>query len=164
MAKQIRKPAATGEPNPAEALQPERTDPASAPRDVFLFQAEFSSLLPPPALLRQYNEVAPGTAERLLSLVEAQTSHRLELEKSLIAYDIRRAYLGLGAAFFVALTSIVSGSLVAVNGQPWAGTAVATATVIGLVYAFLKGIGGRRDEREAKLQQLDSARPPLTPP
>ena len=44
----------------------------------------FSGPLPPPEILYQYNRIIPDGADRILSLVEKQQSHRMYLEKTVI--------------------------------------------------------------------------------
>jgi uncharacterized membrane protein len=156
------KPKTTG-PAPRKQQQP---NPAPATDDnssngVVIAQvssASFSGPLPPPAILQEYNEVLEGAAERIFKMAETQASHRQELEKRVVKSDILKSYLGLTAGFVVAATAIVSGSLVAYYGQPWAGAAIGGAPVAALVWAFLKGTNDRRAERDTKTTLLQQPR------
>lgn len=40
----------------------------------------YSGALPPPEMLKQFEEVLPGLAERLVSRMEKQSDHRMKLE------------------------------------------------------------------------------------
>ena len=42
----------------------------------------FSGPLPPPEILRKFDEVVPGAAERIIKMAEDQSIHRKELEKN----------------------------------------------------------------------------------
>jgi len=55
----------------------------------------FSGPLPPPVVLKQYDEIVPGAAERILSMAESQSQHRQQLERSVIESDIKNSRLGL---------------------------------------------------------------------
>lgn len=41
-----------------------------------------SSLLPPPSELQEYEQIAPGITDRLMTSFEKQQNHRMELEKT----------------------------------------------------------------------------------
>lgn len=43
--------------------------------------ASYSWPIPPPALMKEYNEICPGSADRILTMAEKQSNHRIELEK-----------------------------------------------------------------------------------
>jgi len=42
--------------------------------------AAFQGSLPLPSHLREYNEIVPGAAERILAMAEKQSVHRRDLE------------------------------------------------------------------------------------
>jgi len=62
--------------------------------------------LPPPEILQKYNQVEPGLAERIVSMVEKQSEHRRSLEKKVVFSGERRALLGQIMAFVIALVGI----------------------------------------------------------
>lgn len=51
----------------------------------------FSGPLPPPEILRRFDEVVPGAAERIIKMAEEQSGHRRELEKKVIESDVSRS-------------------------------------------------------------------------
>lgn len=111
--------------NRALATERETGDQESKGELVAQYQeASFSGPLPPPALLRQYEEILPGTAERIVSMAEKEQGHRhLQDSQALkaatssdsqvnwLSFAIAIAYLA--AAVFVALnaSSTVAGIL-----------------------------------------------------
>ncbi len=136
---------------------------STSPGHVVVAQATSSSMsfsgpLPPPSVLKEYDKVLVGAAERIFKMAEAQANHRQELEKRVVKSDILKSYLGLGAGFLIATLAIIGGSIVANNGQPWAGAAIGGAPVAALVWAFLKGTSARREEREAKTREMQQIR------
>lgn len=114
----------------------------------------FSGPIPHPEILGRYEEIIPGAANRILVMAEEQSAHRQGIEKSVVKSDILKSYWGLGAAFLLALLFGGMGSLLVYYGQPWAGAAIATGPVVGLVTAFLVGTSRRREEREEKAKLM----------
>ena len=114
----------------------------------------FSGPLPHPLILKQYEETVPGSADRIIRQAETQTHHRIQLEKDVIAADIRQAQCGLWAGLFVATISIVGGCTLVAAGHDWAGAVVATATVVSLVAVFVYGSQSRKQERLEKAKVM----------
>lgn len=47
-------------------------------------QRSFSGPLPPPDLLREYNQIVPGLAERIARMAEKEQDHRHYFERKLV--------------------------------------------------------------------------------
>lgn len=114
----------------------------------------YSGPIPPPEMLERFNELIPRGAHRILKMAEKQQDHRHKLEEKVITSDIRRSWGGLAAGLVVAIVSIALGCTLVFNGHDAAGTTIATATVVGLVTAFLTGTSRRKQERAEKAQNL----------
>jgi len=127
-------------------------------------QLSFSGPLPHPSFLKQYEEVVPGAADRILRQAESQTNHRIDLENKVIDSDIRRADRGLWAGLAVAVISIVGGCALVFAGHDWAGATIATATVVSLVGVFVYGSQSRRQERQERAKLLTGQTQPQTTP
>lgn len=68
---------------------------------------EFSGPLPPPQHLEQYNQILPGSAERILSMAEKQQEHRMAVENSVLL-TVNKAHLsGLRFAFIIFMTCLL---------------------------------------------------------
>lgn len=100
---------------PEKPADSEHSDPAlndtlaEVPEETkiaYVQAASFKGPLPPPILFEHYNQVLPGSAERILQLTENEQSHRQKWETSVLdaqRSDIRRgsgwgsvlAYAGL---------------------------------------------------------------------
>lgn len=89
-------------------------------------------------------------ADRLLTMAEKQSDHRISLESRVIKSDIRKSYLGLGAAFVIAMTGIIVGGWLVYTGHDAAGSAFVGAFLTGLVGVFITGTIVRRNERIEK--------------
>lgn len=110
----------------------------------------FSGPLPPPQVLREYDEIVAGLAARLADQAERQTEHRISLENKVIRSDITRSRQGLVCGFIVSLTCVVGGIIAVVMGHDWAGTTIATGAVVALAGVFVYGTAMRRSERTEK--------------
>ena len=102
-----------------------------------LVRVHFQGPLPPPSVLRQYDEVAPNAAERILRMAERQAELRNDLERG----DARRATLGLIAGAIFVLAALALSAYAFYLGQPLAG--VAGLGFTSVVSAFVYGT--RRD-------------------
>lgn len=134
--------------------QRNRTDqPAPVRADSLQVQIQRSAWqgpVPPPDVLRQYDEAAPGAANRILKMAENQSGHRIRLEGVVVNGDSRRAYLGLSAGFLVALTVIGCGTFLIYTGHDWAGASLVGLDLASFVGVFVYGTKVRRDERRQK--------------
>lgn len=135
----------------------------------------FSGPIPPPAILRGYEDVFSGAAKRIVAMAEAQATHRQNLESRNIVADIWRSYLGIGSAFLLCLSALGGGTFLVYNGHDTAGVMIATSGVIGLASTFIYGTITRRNERKEKAEILANSKPtdahvapvppgPLAPP
>lgn len=109
------------EVNDDQPIQPTADPPTSS--YPMAFEAEWHGPLPPPFALSQYDQIVPGSAERLLVMAERGHQHRmdqetglLELEKetlqsvnAVIANDAAHSRWGLGLGFVVAMVGIGMG-------------------------------------------------------
>ena len=89
--------------------------------------------MPPPNILREYDEIAPNAAERILRMAERQAEHRNAIERG----DSRRATLGIIAGVIVALAALALPAYAFYLGQPITGL-VGLLGFIG-VSAFVYG-------------------------
>lgn len=112
--------------------------------------ASYSGPIPPPAFLREYDEIVPGSAERLLAMAEHQTNHRIRLESKAMNNGITRSWGGLIAGFVIAMTALGGGIFLAHEGHDWAGATIGTVGLASLVGVFVIGSRSVSRERENK--------------
>jgi uncharacterized membrane protein len=110
----------------------------------------FSGPLPPPEILRKFDEIIPGAAERILKMAEEQSAHRKELEKRVIESDISRSKWGQILGFAIAIVGLIVSALVAIYGNAIAGSIIGVGTLASLVGVFMYGSKTRSKEREEK--------------
>jgi hypothetical protein len=100
-----------------------------------------------------------------MKLSEAQTAHRIEMEKIVVSSQQSQESRGQFLGFVIAIVGIVCGAYVAISGQPWAGAAIGGAPLAGIVSVFV--LSKRREKSdlsEKKKQMEDVAIPPPQSP
>src|SRR3989338_6291096 len=110
----------------------------------------FSGPLPPPEILRKFDEVVPGAAERIIKMAEDQSIHRKELEKKVIDSDIARSKWGQILGFVIAIAGLAVSAIVVVYGSAIAGGIIGVGTLASLVGVFMYGSKTRSEERKVK--------------
>ena len=104
---------------------------------VLIRRAEyFQGPLPHPTILKGYEEVLPGSADRILKLTEQQRQHQIEMERAIVHSDIWMERLGLAAGFILALILAIGGIWLSAQGKQLTGLAVLTGEMAILVGAF----------------------------
>ncbi len=119
---------------------------------------EFQGPIPPPELLRGYDEIVPGAADRIITVMEKQVDHRIAMERTVITGDNIRAYLGIAAGFVFAMTLLVLSAWLIVSGFTVAGTVLGGLNLAGIVGVFIYGTRSRRQERREKREQTQRGR------
>ena len=114
------------------------------------------SPLPPAEALADYERVVAGSADRMLKVFEQQAEHRMTMERlwheaeiGRLRDDSRRASLGLGAGFVVALAVLGAAVYCASISQPWVAGVLGGLDIVALVGIFIYGTERRRSERLA---------------
>ncbi len=94
--------------------------------------------MPHPDLYQQYEEVLPGSAERLLVLAEKQAEHRTNWETKALDASIKHAGRGQFIGLIVALVAIVGAIYLGSQGQNVVGGFLVLASVMGIVDRVVK--------------------------
>jgi uncharacterized membrane protein len=114
--------------------------------------AEYTSgPLPPPSMLKGYEDVLPGAADRIFTLMEQQSAHRQELERTTLDRNSRARDRGQLFAFILCALVIVGGFVAIYLGQSLVGMAAIIIAVGGVAATFLT-------TRQRQQQQLEERR------
>ncbi len=119
--------------------------PAQLHVSAHLAMQQQSGPIPPPEILRKYDEIHPGLAERIIKMAEEEAAHRRIMEREVTAVQARdqtayrRSELGQVFGFATGLAAIGGAALAAVKGAQIAASFIGTAGVTGLVTAFIMG-------------------------
>lgn len=114
----------------------------------------YAGPLPHPETLAKFEQILPGSADRIIKQAEAQTHHRIDMEKKVVAADIIKSYMGLTFGFIIGLTGILGGIYLATLGFDVYGPLLSGGSLVSLVLAFIYGTKSRKQERERKLEKL----------
>lgn len=113
----------------------------------------FQGPLPPPDLLRGYQDILPDAPERIFQLTEKEFSHRQRMEEKAldgaIGRDKRGQYFGLGATLF----TVACATLLGLTGhEVLAGTVIGTVVAVAGIFVIRQrpSIKKRSDEKDAE--------------
>ena len=109
--------------------------------------------LPPPDDLARYDEIVPGGAERLFTLLEKQANHRMGLEKHVITWDVRRANLGTVFALIFGLAVLIVSYILIANGHEGPGVLALLVEFVTYGGIFVYSTETRRRERNQKARR-----------
>jgi len=111
----------------------------------------FAGPLPHPEILAGYERVAPGTADRLISMAERDQIHRHAMDNQSVTGDYQEAARGQYLAVSIALLVLIAGCYFCWQGHPIEGVTVITADLIALVGLFIFGNKADKGQIEALL-------------
>lgn len=135
----------------------------SATAAISVISAAFSQYqgpLPPASEMRAYEDVLPGSANRILQMAERQAAHRQQLEKTAVDGGSRRSWWGLWLGFGISVIVIAASVVLVLAGHNGAGIALASIDIATLAGVF---VYGRIDQRRERVQK-DAATHALRPP
>lgn len=118
--------------------QPEKpieAKPVSNPKNgQVVFTEHYEGLIPHPKLMKEWEELVPGSAKSIFTRFENQSDHRIDIEKRVVRAQNFKLYIGPIFAFIIALSAIGGGVWIAITGQPIAGS-ILSFTGLGTVIA-----------------------------
>lgn len=95
--------------------------------------------LPPPDILRDYNNAFPNGAERIFIETQKQTAHRMELEKIAIPAELSQSKRGQDYGLIIALSFLLASFVLIILGHSVAGTIIGSIDLVALVTVFVLG-------------------------
>jgi uncharacterized membrane protein len=114
------------------------------------FQASFQGPLPPPSMLAKYDELLPGSANRIFAMAEKQATHRQALENKVVQASASNEKTGTVLGFSLSLVVIVGGFILIWSGKDFEGLVAALAPLAILAGVFVYGKNNQRKELEEK--------------
>lgn len=107
-----------------------------------------SGPLPSPRTLKKYDEIIPNGAERIFSVFEKQSDHRMSLEKTVVKGQINQSLLGQIFGFIIAIVFLIAGIYLVINGHETAGISVFGFDIVGLTAVFVIGKRSQKKKLE----------------
>ena len=105
----------------------------------------FQGPIPPPNVLGEYDKMLPGAADRIVSMAEAQASHRRNMEEVELHSDVMLEARGQLFGFVLAVVSLGGGMVLVGLDKTLLGTAAVIGAVAALVGLFVWARGKGRD-------------------
>jgi len=81
--------------------------------------ASYSGPIPPPSLLKAYDAIVPGSADRIMRWSESQTEHRQRLEREESRAEIAQFARGQHYALAIGVMVVAGAVACAWLGHPW---------------------------------------------
>ena len=118
----------------------------------------YSGPVPHPRMLQQYKDVMSDAPERIFSMAEKQQGHRMDLEKSVIKGDIRRADTGLILGFVLFLVMGIGAIILLALGKDLQGFVVLGTSLISGIGNFIRVGRERAKTPQAAPKQAPTGR------
>ncbi|HBL8964127.1 DUF2335 domain-containing protein [Enterobacter hormaechei] len=102
-------------------------------------QSFFRGPLPPPTMLREYNDIVANGAERIMARSEKEQAHRHQMQDKTVTGTINKDRRGQWMAYSITLFILLIATVFAWRGNTvFAGTLI-TVDLIGLASVFIMG-------------------------
>lgn|SRR5690625_1217444 len=113
-----------------------------------LRSSAFSGPLPPPEILKGYNEIIENGAERIIRMAENQSTHRMGLENYAIKEELRQSRWGQVFGFILGVIGMGLATVLGLYGHEVVAGIFGSTTIIGLVTVFVIGRRAQRSNQE----------------
>ncbi len=133
---------------------PEKLEKIFLKKELRQVSSKFSGPIPPPELLEGYENIVPGSADRIIRMTERQIDHRTNIESLIVKGDNRRADKGLTFAFMLGILCIVVAAALAYLGQPNVAIVIIVVLFGTGTTTYIYGTNVRKQERENKAEEL----------
>lgn len=115
-----------------------------------MVKQSFSGPLPHPNILKGYEDILPGSAERIIARMEKQSDHRMELEGFVTREDQMQSRNGQLFGFIIAIFGLLLSGFLIYTAHDTAGTILGGADLIALVSVFVYGKYAQRKDLDSK--------------
>lgn len=112
----------------------------------------FSGPIPPPELLRGYEEILPGAADRIISMTEKQLDHRTNMESMIVNRTLTQKNTGMILGFLIVLCILGIVVLLIFKGHITLAAILGTTTLLGVASIFVLGA---KPTKPDKLDKID---------
>jgi uncharacterized membrane protein len=130
--------------------EPARREIVQAFHEIVEVAMSYQGPLPPPAMLRSYDDVVPGTAERIVAMAEREQQHRHRWEREALSADRWYAMVSLTAGWSVAVALAMAAAAAGIWGDWRVGVALAATSATGMVWKLVQGRSEERDQKAAE--------------
>lgn len=103
---------------------------------------EWSGPLPPPQALQAFEDIAPGTAAKIIDEFQAEAAHRRQQERRQFWLVGTETLVGQFSAIVFALGALGVAGYAAYMGAQWIGAIVGGGVIVGGIIALRTGRNG----------------------
>lgn len=127
------------------------TSPSATTRVVSVEQRElYAGPIPSAREFAKYEEVVPGSADRILRMAEEQSKHRREIEKQVVRASIKNSQRGQLIGFVITMIVLGISVWLLATGRELAGFGTILLDLATLVGVFVYNRVSERKERQDK--------------
>ena len=98
-----------------------------------------SGPIPSPSTLKEYDEIIPGAAERILSMAEQEAAHLRNIEREALIKASEQVKRGQVFGLIIGILAFLTSIIALVLGSEKTAIALGGTTVVGLVAVFVTG-------------------------
>ncbi len=95
--------------------------------------------LPHPSVLREYEAIVPGSAERIIRMAEADTTQKADTDRLLAEGEVDAEKQGIALAFVLALACIIASIVFFALGNEIAGAVLVGLPLMTVIGSFITG-------------------------
>ena len=106
---------------------------------MMMMSEQFSGPIAHPRHLREYEEILPGSAERIIAMAEKQQGHNIEMERLIVSAQVSDQKRGMRYGLAALLATLIAAVGVGLAGQVALSISILGVGVAGVVVAFIKG-------------------------
>lgn len=132
----------------------DKLDPKERRVLLSMVSTQYQGPIPPPEVLRGFEDICSGSADRIITMAEMQSSHRQDIEKKVVASKTGDSRIGLYLAFIVVVISFIGGMFLIAFGKGPAGLTIMAGVLVALVSVFIYGSRNQSKERVEKSKEL----------
>ena len=110
--------------------------------------------IPSSAEMARYASIDSTLPDRIMTLVEKQSTHRQKLESKHLETGHIRSLMGTICAFIIVITAIIGGTFCVISNKEVVGIATILTAMIPVVGAFVYGTVSNRRERLQKWEEI----------
>lgn len=137
--------------NIQQASKKEKTSVIATRQEVLM--SAYSGPIPPPEILEKYENLAPGTAEKLINQTLRQSEHRMNIENKVIDSKISDSKLGIILGFILGLVALIGSFYLISIGKDIVGVGVLIISIGSGVANFIYATKSNREERKEKRKE-----------
>lgn len=141
-------PPVAGAPRPSREGEPEATKVVKK-----TVESYYSGPIPTPRMIQAWEEVLPGSADRILKLAEDEATHRREQERTALSYDKgdrdethRQRRFGQRSAVFLCVLAFIYSAWAMTVGHHVSGVAALIVALTPVIGFFIKGAVTKDEE------------------